>query len=435
MRRRTYSKAMNRRKTLSTEPYPIAMIGGGFSGTLCLIQLARQSRKKLRLLLVNRDHLARGLAYGTYDPSHLLNVTAGKMSAFSDMPEDFLNWLKRHPETQHFTAGDYVPRLYYGQYLADLLAATLHDSAHDICIVEAEATRLEPQAEGGFAIFTSIGEFHALKVVLALGNEPLAIPEDTKHRITPQQLASHPLPTDPSAIIEICGAGLTAVDCYLSLRARGWAGKIRMVSRAGRLPQPHLAAPSPCLWPGTLPLRLSELLHCMRQKIRSGDPWQQVVDSLRPHLTQIWAAQTIKARQYFLKKYFGLWNIHRHRMAPQIWAQMHADPQFEILALNRPPPPTLTPAALTIHAIGQTYKTADIQNPLLRQLLSDGLVTTHATGYGLATEDYRCIGKSDGLYTLGPLLIGERLETTAVPELRVQAETLAAALLSVTRSV
>jgi uncharacterized NAD(P)/FAD-binding protein YdhS len=420
---------MNRRKTLSAEPYRIAIIGGGFSGTLCLVQLARQSREKLRLLLISGDHLARGLAYGTRDPAHLLNVPAQNMSAFADAPDHFLQWLTRHPETQHFAASDYVPRLYYGQYLADLLAATLRDSAHDIRIVEGEVNRLEPQQAHGFALHTSGGEFRAREVILALGNEPLAIPEGTKHRITPQQLATQTLPTDLSAIIEIYGAGLTAVDCYLTLRARGWGGKIRMVSRSGRLPQPHLVTPHPYVWQGALPSRLSALLHALRQQISSGTPWQKVVDSLRPHLTQLWAAQTIAVRQRFFEKYFGLWNIHRHRMAPQIWAELQSDPQFEILALRRLSPTPLAPVALTIHAIGQTYKTTDIQNPLLQQLLRDGLVTPHATGYGITTENYRCVGKAEGIYTIGPLLIGELLETTAVPELRVQAEALARTLL------
>jgi uncharacterized NAD(P)/FAD-binding protein YdhS len=422
---------MNRRKTLSTEPYPIAIIGGGFSGTLCLVQLARQSRNKLRLLLISRDHIARGLAYSTQDPVHLLNVAAGKMSAFSDAPDDFLAWLHRHPKTQHFTAGDYVPRLYYGQYLADLLSATIRDSQQDIRIIEGEATRIDSLAEGGFALSTSGGKFHVAQVILALGHEPCAIPAGATDRyITPQQLAGHPLPDDPCTVIEIRGAGLTAVDCYLTLRARGWRGRIRMVSRKGRLPQPHLTSPSTYLWPGIVPTRLSVLLQSMRQKIRSDTAWQEVVDSLRPHLTHVWTAQTIKTRQHFMKKNFGLWNIHRHRMASPIWAQIQADQEFEILSLNRPQPTPRTPAALTIHAIGQTYKTADIQNPLLQQLLHDGMVTPHATGYGIATENYRCVGKSDGLYTIGPLLIGELLETTAVPELRVQAEKLAVMLLN-----
>ena len=77
----------------------IAIIGGGFSGSLLAVQLLRSTTPDDRILLIERNAaFGRGIAYATGNDSHLLNVRAGNMSAFSHMPDHFLDWLHRHPE-------------------------------------------------------------------------------------------------------------------------------------------------------------------------------------------------------------------------------------------------------------------------------------------------------------------------------------------------
>jgi uncharacterized NAD(P)/FAD-binding protein YdhS len=57
----------------------IAIIGGGFSGTMTAVNLARESRRALRVYLINSGHpTGRGVAYGTRRAEHLLNVAARK---------------------------------------------------------------------------------------------------------------------------------------------------------------------------------------------------------------------------------------------------------------------------------------------------------------------------------------------------------------------
>ena len=77
----------------------IAIIGGGFSGTMTAVNLARLSTRPLRIYVVNSGHPAgRGVAYGTKRAEHLLNVAARNMSAFPDHPNHFLDWLRTRSE-------------------------------------------------------------------------------------------------------------------------------------------------------------------------------------------------------------------------------------------------------------------------------------------------------------------------------------------------
>jgi uncharacterized NAD(P)/FAD-binding protein YdhS len=65
-----------------------------------------------------RQHL--GVAYGTTDPRHLLNVRAQVMSAFPEEPGHFVEWARRAGYAVGPT--DYVPRMVYGHYLQSLAA-------------------------------------------------------------------------------------------------------------------------------------------------------------------------------------------------------------------------------------------------------------------------------------------------------------------------
>lgn len=71
----------------------IAIVGAGFSGTLLACQLLKQTQRPLRLLLIERSgRFGAGVAYGSEDPEHLLNVSAGAMSAWPEDPSHLLRW-------------------------------------------------------------------------------------------------------------------------------------------------------------------------------------------------------------------------------------------------------------------------------------------------------------------------------------------------------
>lgn len=57
----------------------IAIVGGGFSGTMAAINLARLTTSPLRIVLINRQFpVGRGIAYSTRQPSTLCRPAAGR---------------------------------------------------------------------------------------------------------------------------------------------------------------------------------------------------------------------------------------------------------------------------------------------------------------------------------------------------------------------
>ncbi|HYP67214.1 MAG TPA: FAD/NAD(P)-binding protein, partial [Thiobacillaceae bacterium] len=83
----------------SDHPPTIAIIGGGFSGTLVAVHLLRTATIPMAVKLIERGPtVGPGVAYSTPETCHLLNVPAGKMSAFPEDAEHFLRWLRNHDD-------------------------------------------------------------------------------------------------------------------------------------------------------------------------------------------------------------------------------------------------------------------------------------------------------------------------------------------------
>ncbi len=63
----------------------IVIIGGGFTGTALAIHLARLGEAGLSVTVIEpRAQLAQGVAYGTPDPAHRINVPAARMQLAGD---------------------------------------------------------------------------------------------------------------------------------------------------------------------------------------------------------------------------------------------------------------------------------------------------------------------------------------------------------------
>ena len=225
----------------------IAIIGAGFSGSLLAVQLARQAKTPLHITLYDtHGAFANGVAYGTREPLHLLNVAAARMGAMDKEPEHFYAWLKTQANIQG-NPDEFMPRMIYARYLTSLLQEAKQKAT--IECVTAEVTDITPQGKG-FAILTlKDGSTRTSdRVALALGNLP-AQPFSWSKALTSPRYIPHVWAAphgsilgggDKSGPVGIIGTGLTTIDAILTLRKAGYTGKIIALSRNGLLPQPHL---------------------------------------------------------------------------------------------------------------------------------------------------------------------------------------------------
>jgi uncharacterized NAD(P)/FAD-binding protein YdhS len=150
----------------------IAIVGAGFSGTLLALHLLRRSAPPTRLVLIERNsQFGRGLAYATGNASHILNVPAGRMSAFHDQPDDFLGWLRT--SGQPADAGAFVPRQVFGAYVRALLNDEIKRSGRDrLELVRGQVLGIDRSSQPLVLTLDRDRSVQADFAVLASGNFP-----------------------------------------------------------------------------------------------------------------------------------------------------------------------------------------------------------------------------------------------------------------------
>jgi len=161
----------------------IAIIGGGFSGVMTLVNLLRLSSDPINLILVHQEGLiGRGIAYGTRRPEHVLNAAARNLSAFPDQPDHLLHWLGTRSEFETFPESElrqrFIPRMIYGDYVKSILHFHLSaDSEASTDFVQGTAVDIEKTDLGAVIHLEDGRRIMADRVVLATGNElPAELP-------------------------------------------------------------------------------------------------------------------------------------------------------------------------------------------------------------------------------------------------------------------
>ncbi len=446
----------------------IAVIGAGFSGSLLALHLLKRCAPEDRILLIERNQrFGLGLAYSTGNSNHLLNVRAGNMSAFSDQPGHFVQWLRslpaetRGPLDEYPGPNSFVPRGLFGRYVQQLLGDRIWRQGNDrnLFLVTDEAVALHRQ-DGKWSVELAVGrQLPVDQIALAVGNFPPARSQPGYFGDPWDERALAKL--DPDAAVLLIGTGLTMIDTVVSLLDRGHRGKIHAVSRRGLLPRMHGAVAQPHPFPGPLPAgSLRRLVREVRTTIaeaaKTGTDWRAVIDGLRPQTQRLWLEMPEPERRRFLRHLRPWWDVHRHRAAPKIFAriqeaQRRGQLQISAARIGRIEPcigavqVALTPkhgepATLVVERVidcsGLQSDFAKIDRPLIRQLLEAGHIRADTLRLGLdiarsgAVIDAAGAAHAD-LFAVGPLTKGALWEIVAVPDIRIACEQLAAQLLAI----
>ena len=447
----------------AASPRPLVVIvGGGFSGVLTAIHLALDPDGPRIRLVERRPVLARGAAYATSDPGHMLNVRTANMSAFPDDPSHFRRWLARQAGRCGDT--DFVSRSVYGDYLQDLLREAVRTTAPGRLLLDVDEIVDAAQASEGWRLTTRMGRsLEAQALILATGNLPPAWPPEA----TAGLLASPRFIGDPwsaedrlrglGARVLLLGSGLTMVDVALNLAGQG--RRLLALSRHGLLPLAH--APAAATTPADQVFGTArETLRRVRERAGGGD-WRAVIDGLRPHVQDIWSGWSPTEQGRFLRHLRPRWEIHRHRLAPGVARQLSAMlASGELsMAAGRPQALSLSDEEVSVtwrprgrtglvrqtmdavvNCTGPLTDLARTTEPLLRQLLARGLLRQDRWALGADVDPAarpldRRGAPTAGLYAVGPLTRGQFWEITSIPDIRVQARDVGAAVASFLRTI
>ena len=397
------------------------------------------------------------MAYSTAQPGHLLNVRATNMSAFADDELHFCRWLaERGGET---CDGQGRPPLFaqrhlYGEYIAELIAPYLGEGGR-LDTIRGEGRTI---ASGPDGVRIGLDDGRTLSgdiAVLATGHDEMKRDGPACY-VNPWESPSA-AGVDRDAAVLIRGTGLTMVDYVVSLRANGHRGPIYAMSRRGLIPQPHRPVHALKLERKDVPFGASLvtlwrwLRRLAKTTMAEGGDWRSVVDGIRPYTWEIWQRLPFDSKQRFLRHARAWWEVHRHRMAPEVAAEIDdavARGQLRIVAAKTA---SLTPRETGAHVVYRRRGRPDTEtldvakvaectgvytdplattNPLLKHLIAQGLARPDPVGIGIdVTEDCAIVGAkgaaSRALYAIGPLTRAAFWEIMAVPDIRVQCAALA----------
>ncbi len=431
----------------------VAIVGGGFSGTMLAAQLLAEGAK--RVTLIERAGAAgRGLAFGAADPIHLLNVRAGNMSAWPDRPGHFVEWLGERGDSTAFAA-----RRDFGNYVEEQLAAAEADRPGRLVRVRGDAVHLVEQGDGVAIRLVDGAMIHADAAVLAIGNLPPPPPGRQLAGLPPGLWVADPWSGDVAAglgdddKVLVIGTGLTMVDIVLLLEERGFRGPILALSRRGLIPQAHADGSHPEKRTDAPAGAASQLLRDVRSR-GEAIGWRHAVDQLRPFTQAIWKGASDTERRRFLRHLRPWWDIHRHRIAPRVSARIQAmiergqlrvaagkiasvDADGARAAVSwRPRGSEAIERVEVARIINCTGPEADLPRspePLLKALFDRGAIRPGPVGLGIDVDDRMRVLNAEGtadprLHAVGPITRGLLWEIVAVPDIRGQVAELAARL-------
>jgi len=445
----------------------IAIIGAGFSGTVVATNLLQMEHPRaLRILLLDRNDIGRGIAYASRPYPYLLHGPAGCMSATSADPLDFLAFIRR--DLPLATAHDFVPRELYGDYLKWKLARADAASPSHVRLIriQGSATAIE-QTPLSFRIRLADGRMlAATTVVLALGNPSsarLAAAESVRgsSRYAEDPWAA-PTSFEPGEAVLIAGTGPTMVDVAIAgNESAGGRASIHAISRHGlisscrtsfRTAGEQVGDPSLLTQPAPSIRRLFRLTRALcEEAVRRDEDWRETISRLCSFAPTLWRDLPERERRRFLRHIRVYWDEHRHRLPPPVFSaikQLRTNGTLHVHA-GRLVAMQLAGKQIRVRwrargestdrmlevgrVINCTEPDGDLRNTpnrLLRSLFARGLAVPDPLGLGLLTDEFGALRSAAGqaardLYCIGPMMRAVHWDAVEMQALRGHAEHLA----------
>lgn len=451
----------------------IGIIGGGFTGTMTAVHLVEKCVAPCEIILINEKiTLNRGIAYNPYSEKHLLNVIAGKMSAFPEKPEHFLDWVMAQDafkeKDRTLIENSYLPRQLYGDYLATLWEEaknTAKAKKLNLIVIKSEVVDMDVTDHSVSVRIADHSVMNFDYCVIASGNQlprnPRTLNMDfytSKNYFQNPWAIESVKDTTKDLPVLIIGNGLTMVDTVLGLLEHGFKGPIYSISPNGFNILPHRNGIKYSKLVSELKPNLSlyELVKLVNKHIKTvreyGLSAEPVIDSLRPYTHTIWLSLTHEEKSKFIARLRHLWGVARHRIplhSFDIIQQLRIDGKLYINSgklLNFTESETgitvtyfdkkenATKTLIVSRVINCTGPDTDLMNldkSFLKKCLLKGILVQDFFKLGIIADTNTFqVKNKDGenhsnLFAIGPHLKGLLWESTAVNELRIQAEKLA----------
>ncbi len=253
------------------------------------------------------------------------------------------------------------------------------------------------------------------------------------------------------------------IDYVLSLLRNGHRGQIVAMSRRGLLAKAHRRTDAMRIDESDVPFGAgaSQLLRWLRGRIAShmtdGGDWRSVIDAIRPYTQRLWQELPYSSRRRFLEHARAWWDVHRHRMAPEVETRLARTLETGRLALVAAKVTGIEPNAdgalvryrrrgksensslqvgLIVDCTGIVKDPRATGNPVIQRLFEQGLARTDALQIGLdVAEDCAVVNRngipSRRLFAVGPLTRAAFWEIVAIPDIRNQCAELAARLVAI----
>lgn len=419
----------------------VVIVGGGFTGAACAVQLARAATSPLDITVVEpRAELGRGMAYTAPDPDHRLNGGIDNHVIDVADPGELARWchenriLEADREAVALNGNTFIRRHDFGRFVGDMVRAharmpngTTIGHRRDMAIgATGRGAGVSVALAGGTSITAGL-------VVVATGNPPLRFPapfdavlgEDARAVADPLDIERiHAIPA--GARVLLLGTGLTALDVATTLVRRGHHGPIMALSRRGLRPALHRLAPPAAgptflervegplpawLLPAVSPPTARGLLRALRGRIAAaeaeGGTWYGPFDEMRNGIWRFWPRMAPAEKRRVLRWLRNWYDMHRFRAPPQNDAVVRAAEARgaivyragrvqgirampEAIEVRWAPrgrdEPRTEELDVVVNCTGLDPAAGAQANPFLRALLADGVLRVDASGLGFAVD-------------------------------------------------